>query len=101
MPTLSNLPTLSNEMCRLPTLSNDDFRHANANTGRMTVIRIRRNSRHAEIMVPKHQAEPSCETKLKLIAWLVSDLGEKLGVGEIELTYETEEGTGETSASTK
>ncbi len=68
-----------------------------ANNDRMAVIRIRRNSKHAEITVPKHPAEPSCEIKLKLIAWLVSDLGPKLGVEEIELAYDPDDGTDETT----
>jgi hypothetical protein len=59
------------------------------------VIRIRRNSKHAEIAVPRGGAEPNDEIKLQLIAWLVSDLGRRLGVEEIEFAYEPEDRTDE------
>lgn len=76
----------------LPTPSNDDAVGGMENNNVMSVIRIRLSQNHAAITVPGRQIEPSYDVKLHLIAWLVSDLGRELGVEEIELAYELEDG---------
>jgi hypothetical protein len=54
---------------------------------RRTTIRIKNEPRRAVITVPQ-QAALSDDIKLRLIAWLVSDIARKLDVGEIELDYD-------------
>ncbi|HVK86786.1 MAG TPA: hypothetical protein VM513_21850 [Kofleriaceae bacterium] len=57
------------------------------------VIRIKRHPKHAAITVPNREVEPTDEIKLRLIAWLVSDIGRRVDVEEIELCYEPDDRT--------
>lgn len=51
------------------------------------VIRIKRG-RVIVAVVPSDAREPSDESKLQMIAWLVSDVSRKLGVEEFELVFD-------------